>query len=562
MASVRTSDIIVYDNPNVVVANSVTPPRAPITQGWIPSHEVGEGARTDTQPGAAMPALAYNGWLQGGINSMLYGRVYIDPGVIALGNLVSSQTRQFSIWNAQFITAHVTDLTASGDQGLDLTGPFVTPYTLGALQQVFYTVAIGLDGPAQMDATYTFTVDGVLLTEEITGIRVNIWPFPPNWSSPVNETLEWMSQVIKAFDGISEQRIELRATPRRGLAYDFMLKGSDCQHFDNILWGWQNKAFAVPYWQYHGKVTADVAIGATFIPVVTTDAGYISGQIIALLASADVYEVLEIDTVSPTGVTITNATALAWPKGSSVYPAAVSTIPSKNVPVNRQTSSVITGSIAFQGDPLQVDPFLPVTAAPNTYLGLEVILEQPDWVNPIDVTASFEYDRVDFNTGPVDLSTTDTNQSLSYRYRWTRKTRSSIAAFRAFANRLNGLVNPVYLPSWHEDFTLSAPIGLSDITINVIDRNFFLHVGTNPAKANIYIRTKKGNFLRPIGNIGKTGGNVSINIGTALGVGVALTDVIQICYLSLYRKSSDLVTLQWQTHAVAIVEETFQLVTA
>lgn len=508
-----------------------------------------------------MPALPFNGWLQGGINSMLYGRVYIDPGVMALGNLVSSQTRQFSIWNAQFVPVTVTDLVASGDDGLALTVPFVTPYTLNELQQVFYTVNIGLTGPAQMDAVYTFTISGKALTIEITGTRVNIWPFPPNWAQPVNETLEWKSSVFKAYDG-SEQRAELRAVPRRGLSYDFMLKGGDCQHFDNILWGWQNRAFAVPYWQYRGKVTSDVAIGAGFIPVSTADAGYAAGQTVALVLSPGVYEVLQILSVTPTGVNLSNPNALAWPAGSSIYPAAVSTIPSMNVPVSRQTSGVITGSVTFEADPVQTDPFLPVTAAPNTYLGQEIILEQPDWVNPIDNTATFRYDRVDFNTGPVDLSTTETNQSLAYRYRWIRKSRSSVTAFRAFLRRLNGLVSPVYLPSWHEDFTLAAAIGSGDLTISVIDRNFFLQVGTNPARSNIYIRTKQGNFLRPIGAIGKTGANVSINIGAALGVNVVLSDVIQICYVCLYRKSSDMVTLQWQSTQIAVIEEAFQLVAA
>lgn len=548
-----------FNDPNGTVANSATPPQPTEPVGWLPSREVGEGTRTDTQPQIAMPALPFNGWLQGGINSMLYGRVYIDPGVIALGNLVSSQTRSFSIWNAQFVSVTVSALAATGDDGLVLTVPFVTPYSLNDLQQVFYSVNIGLTGPAQMDAVYTFTIAGVAQTIEITGTRVTVWPFAPNWASPVNETLEWASDVLKSYDG-SEQRIQVRAVPRRGLSYDFMLKGSDVQHFDNILWGWQNRAFAVPYWQYHGKVTSDVAIGASFIAVNTVDAGYIAGQTVALVLNPDVNEVLQILSVTPTGVNITNPTAKAWPAGSSVYPAAVSTIPSMNVPVNRQTSRAITGSVAFQADPTQTDPFLPVVAAANTYLSNEIILEQPDWASPIDTTATFPYDRVDFSPGAVDIATTQINQSLAYRYRWTRKSRSSVSAFRSFARRLNGLVNPVWLPSWHEDFTLAAGIGSSDLTISVIDRNFFLQVGTNPARANIYIRTSKGNFLRPIGAIGKTLGNVSINIGTALGVTLALSDVIQICYVSLYRKSSDMVTFQWLTHQVAVVEEAFQLV--
>jgi hypothetical protein len=552
-----------YGNPNVVLANLATPPQQLNRDVWFAADNAGAGARTDHQPGSPMPALPFNGWLQGGINSFLYGRIYITPSVVALGNLVSSQTRQFSVWNATFVANTVSDITSVGDAGLTLTQPIPTPYVLAPLAQQFYTLNIGVDGPANMDAIYTLMIGGVSYTVEVTGARVVIWPFQPNWSTPVNETLEWKSDVLKAYNG-SEQRIELRAIPRRGLSYDFMLKGGDAQQFDNITWGWQNRAFAVPYWQYRGKTTAPIGIGSLTIPVVTADVGYVAGQTLALFLSADVYEILQIAPggVAPTLITLANATALAWPLGSSVYPASVSTIPS-NIPVNRQTSGVLTGSVAFAADPIRTDPFLPVTVAPNIYNGYEIILEQPDWAAPIDSSATFNYDRVDFNVGDVNFATTDTYQSLVYKYRWIRKSRTSVTAFRAFLARLNGLVNPVYLPNWHEDFTLALPIGLADVTITVVDRSFFLLVGQNPARANIYIRTKThGNFLRPINQVGKTGANASINIGTALGVNVPISDVLQICYVSLYRKSSDLSTIQWQSQQVAIIEEVFQLVPA
>lgn len=563
MSSVLSAPIIVYDNPNVVAQNLTTPPQQLNRDAWLTTGTVRVGAFADTQPQAAMPALPYSGWLQGGINSFLYGRIYITPSVVALGNLVSSQTRQFSVWNATFVADTVSAITAVGDVGLTLTQPIPTPYTLGPLAQQFYTLNIGVDGPANMDAIYTLVIAGANYTVEVTGTRVVIWPFQPNWATAVNETLEWKSDVLKAYDG-TEQRIELRAIPRRGLSYDFLLRGSDAQQFDNIMWGWQNRAFAVPYWQYRGKTTAAIGIGSLTIPVNTADAGYVAGQTLALFLSADVYEILQIAPggVAPSLITLANATALAWPLGSFVYPASVSTIPS-NVPVNRQTSGVLTGSVTFAADPVRTDPFLPVTVAPNMYNGYEIILEQPDWAAPIDNTATFNYDRVDFNTGDVNFATTDKYQSLAYKYRWIRKSRTSIAAFRAFLARLNGLVNPVYLPSWHEDFTLALPIATTDVTLTVIDRSFFVLVGQNPARANIYIRTRThGNFLRPINAVGKTGANASINIGTALGANIPISDVLQICYVSLYRKSSDISTIQWQSHAVAIIEEAFQLVPA
>jgi hypothetical protein len=389
-----------------------------------------------------------------------------------------------------------------------------------------------------------------------------IWPFEPNWASPVNESLEWNTNVLRAYNG-SETRAGLRSIARRRLAYDFLVRRADTQLFDNLLWGRQNQAFVVPYWQYKEKTTAPVSIGATSIPVDTSTAGYTAGQSIVIFLNALVNEVLKIASVT-TGHVIVEApgTVLAWAQYSKVYPASFSLFES-NVPVNRHTSSLLEGTATFLAEPISTNPFIPATAAPNTYQGIEVILQQPDWVNPIDSGATFNFDVADYSTGDRLFAATELNQSLVFKYRWLLKTRPFINAFRAFLGRRQGQLKSVYLPSWHEDFTLAVNIGSGDTTITVVDRFFSLYVGINPARSNLMIRTRAhGTFLRPITSFTTSGANVVITITTALGVAVTISDVIAISYLCLYRKATDLSTLQWQTDRVAIVEDAFQLVAA
>jgi len=281
-----------------------------------------------------------------------------------------------------------------------------------------------------------------------------------------------------------------------------------------------------------------------------------------LFKSITVYEVIEIEAVDTGGVTLTTTCELAWPTRSQVFPVGVCVLGS-NVPVNRQSSQHLNGSVSFIAAPVSGDPFVPAAAATDLYNGVEVILKTPDFYAPIDNTATFDFNTVDFNTGDRAYALTDTIQSLAYKYRWIFKTRASVNTFKAFLGRLKGQLNAVYIPSWHDDFTLVQDVQANDVAITVIDRNFFYLVGSNPARANLYIRTRQhGNFLRPIATIALSGTNVVIGIGTALGVLVPVSDVIQIAYVSLYRKSSDASTIQWQTDQIAIVEETFQLVDA
>lgn len=388
-----------------------------------------------------------------------------------------------------------------------------------------------------------------------------LWPFEPNWSTPVTESLEWYTDVQRAYNG-TEKRLSLRSIARRRLAYDFLVRHTDTQLFDNLLWGRQNQPFVVPYWQYRELTTAAVSIGATSIPVDTSTAGYAAGQSIVIFLNALVNEVRTIASVTTGHVIVTVGTALAWPAGSKVYPASVSLFES-NVPVKRHTSSVLEGTATFLAEPISTDPFVPAASAPDTYLGVEVILKQPDWVNPIDRSATFNFDVVDYSTGDRLSAATELNQSLMFQYRWVLKSRPLVNDFRAFLGRRKGQFKTVYLPSWHEDFTLAANIASGDTTITVIDRFFSLYVGINPARSNLMIRTRThGNFLRPITSFTTSGANVVITITTSLGVAVPISDVLSISYLCLYRKATDLSTFQWQTDRVAIVEDSFQLVAA
>lgn len=560
MSSVYASNIVSFADPHNYEPNLVDFGEPVLRDAFFA--DVGSQAPlTINLPQIPPPRLAFHGYNQEAVNSFLYGRIYVDPALLNLGNLVSSQTREFSVWNATFGSSDVTSVLAANDEGLTLAEPLSAPYTLQPLQQVFYSVAISVDGPAQIAATYSLIINDVVYTVQVTGSRVVIWPFPPNWSSAVNEALEFYTNVLKSFDGM-EQRVSLRTKARRRLSYDFRVLRTDSQHLDNILWGWQNRSFAVPYWQYKAKTTAPIIAGALFVPCDTSTSGFVAGQTMALFKSILVYEVLEVAAVAPNGLTLANETNLAWPTGSAVYPVAISTFES-NVPVKRQTSSALDGTASFIAAPVETDPFVPAVVATDLYNGVEVILQSPDWVNTIDNAATFDFDVIDFQTGQRSYALSDSLQSLAYGYRWLLKTRAEVNAFRAFLGRLKGQLNAIYIPSWHEDFTLSQGISSGDAVINVVDRSFFQLVGINPARGNIMIRTRShGHFFRPIVAIAKAGPNATINIGTALGVSVPIADVIQICYVSLYRKSTDTTTIQWQTDQVAIIEETFQLVPA
>ena len=49
-----------------------------------------------------------------------------------------------------------------------------------------------------------------------------LWTFPPNWNSPIKETLEWLTDVLQSPSG-AEQRRALRLAPRRSFTFEVLV---------------------------------------------------------------------------------------------------------------------------------------------------------------------------------------------------------------------------------------------------------------------------------------------------------------------------------------------------
>lgn len=525
---------------------------------WFDSGTLIHGVATDNQPGVADPEDTFNGVLMSSTNSFLYGRVYIYPSLLQLGNLVASESRPIYVWNATFEDVVVTSLIGAGLAGVTLTEPFPVPFTLGPLQETQYAVAISVSGPPQVSATFTFVVNGITYIIQVSGVRVVLWPFPPNWSSTVNESLEYLTNVLESNDS-SEQRICLRTKARRRLDYTFMVNKEQTQHFDNILFGWQNRSFAVPLWPYKCKTTADIFAGATLVPCNTINAGFAVGQQMTLFRNAELFDVAEISAIAPDGLTLSNPLLFNWARGASVMPVAVAYLES-NVPVSRETGTVLTGVCNFLCSPTLTDPFIPDAAAPTIYNGYEVITYQHNWGSGVPHTLDFLSDVVDYETGPREHPISKLFPKNTKTFRWLLKNRQQIREFRELLGRLRGQQVACYIPSWHQDLTVTAPITAIGTTLTVRDRDFFALVGVNAARRHLMIHTRAGGiFYRPITSIGKTGNDLQINLTTALGVDLEIIDFKAVHFLQLYRLVSDRQTIQWHSDSKAIVEQLFQV---
>lgn len=508
------------------------------------------------------PEIEHTGTLLNGVNWTFYNRILVIPAYIDVGNLITSSTRVIQVWNGYLTDKTVENFQRINDEGIVVVPPDDTPYALRPLELVDYIFVVGLDGPAAIDAEYIWTIDGEDYDAQIEGFRAFVFPFAPNWDSTVQETLEWRTNVLRAYSG-KEQRRSIRTKARRGFQYDFWVDKKAQQLLQNSLLGWQNRIFAVPVWMDKLILMAPLSPGDTAIALNTTGYSFEAGGSLIIMRTEQEYEVLNIDTVG-TSIGLVNAVEQNWPAGTPLYPMIAAHLP-MSVATRQQTDTVLEGSVEFTPDPSTTDPYIPTSTPAVVYDSLEVITLQPNWTSPVDKGFNYDFDTVDNNTGAITWLTTEEFARIIRKYSWLLKSRAEITEFRAFLGRRQGRLKPCWIPSWSYDFEVTADVAATDTNLITVDNGFYDFIGVNPAFDRIMIRLKNngsttGQILyRRITGLSRDPITrlVTISLDGTFGIAFSTTDILSIHYLFKCRLDTDRVLLEWRANDVAVVNTNF-----
>lgn len=386
--------------------------------------------------------------------------------------------------------------------------------------------------------------------------QVNLWTAKPNWSTTVKENLEWLTDVYRAYDG-TEQRRGLRQVARRSFEYDFTAAGSDAQRVDNLLWGWQNKTYALPVWVDSRPLTATAAIGDMTIAVATDLYSFAAGSMVVVYSSASLFELKTI--ISLTGTTITLDTPLekAWSRGVSVYPVVLARL-STEVPLQRLTGGVLMGTVSFTTSPGNTTAFTPLLEAATTCGDFEVITQQPNWADAIKFANKYTFSTSDGKTGIIEWSPSEKGPNVQRDYAWLLANRQSIYDFRGFLRRLRGQYKTCLVPTWTDDLTLVEDVGSTDTLLRVLDTGYSGLIGTDPNRSKIMFRLGGGYLFRQITAATlNEDGTANITIDSPLGQAATIKQVKGIHFLLQSRLAADKILIEWNTNQVVVVNTTF-----
>ena len=477
-----------------------------------------------------------------------YNRIWVDPLTLNLGNLISEQIRTISVFNAFFVDHTLDSITSENDSGLTLTQPVSLPFELKPLQELIYTLNASSSGSPDVDASYIFTFDDVTVTVEVIATRVVAWTWEPNWATKPTERLEWLTDVMKSFNG-HEQRRALRAGPRQFWEFAFNIYGHDRQRFETILYGWGARPWALPQWMDGADLAADLPAGTVVIPVDTVNRDYHADGIGIFIAGfGETFESFEILSVADDAITLKRAILNDWPAGSRIYPTRTARLQDPRL-LARAVRSYLTGTASFRSE----EQILGIAAVETQYRGYGVMEFQPNWRDGTTLEFDPLLQELDSQTGVVVWDDESGYPELVDSHAWTALDRATCNQIRQWAYARQGRLTSVWVPSWASDLTLSESLSSTDTQINVLRTGLLQFIDAGAGRRDIRISLVDGSiFYRRVSgfaNVDDTSDRMTLS--APLGVDVGPADVDLICWMTLARSDSDSIEIDWNTWSVA-----------
>ena len=174
---------------------------------------------------------------------------------------------------------------------------------------------------------------------------VQVFPFDPDWSSPVREKASHLTRVLVGRSG-KEQRISLRTKPRRELSFSVFTEDvGQSQMLDSLLVDLLAESWGVPWWMDATQYSGTLPLGTTSIPVSTTGRMFVAAPMVLLWTSPSSWEAKDITSVSGEAIACV-ALSKAW-TNPRVVPLFAGRL-SKAQPVAWITSKISKASVAFE----------------------------------------------------------------------------------------------------------------------------------------------------------------------------------------------------------------------
>lgn len=479
----------------------------------------------------------------------LFNHWLIVPEKLALGNLLTNQTKQVEIANLFTTPQSLETVTNNGGLGVQLAGVPTLPAVVKDFDSVTISVSVSTDGPPSINGTIDLTFSGSPdIAIPITGTRITMFPWQPD--IPVKETLEWLTDVmISAND--TEQRASLRLAPRQRIA--MTVAQDDPQQWQlmhNVLFDWMPRVFGVPIWWEQRRLTQPATQNQSALIVDTTHGDFRVGGLVMLISTVDgTFEAFEIDSFTSTQINLTSFVQKNYTVADMVMPVRTAYL--------SQTPSGSRGAINYETlnvEFLTLDNIDLGDTTGATLLNSLVLLDDP---NAMGSTLPESWSRavtvLDGGSGRVFQTTLIDRSRLHTKKGWALNTYADVWRVRQLLHSFRGSLNSFYLPTYRQDFVLTQNIGGGATSIRVKNCGYTQFVQARAPMNYMRVVLQDGSYIvRRITGSAEDNAEEVIDVDSAFsGSIITLASVKRLELVVLMRMEGDKATFQHSSAGVA-----------
>ena len=481
-----------------------------------------------------------------------YNRIHISPLVIDLQTIASSQTREFSVWNAYVdSSANIDEILISQPAGIEITGQSV-PYSMPPLKELFYEVTVGVSGPPNINVEIQFDFSNVADPPALLIIGTRAVKFDLVPEVPVNETWEWLSDNIVAIDG-SEQRIALRGeVPRIEIQSKVIFDSVEAiRRFYADLMAAIGRLW-IPEFQYATRTNGASLAGGFSVFFDNSKTDVRAGEYILIQTPLNT-ALVEVDTIETFGANLTSALTFDIPQSSLVIPGSPALI-SDNTAIARYPTN--------DAAELQLNSKLIRQRSQLARPGATVVLEQFGGV-PILTKRPLADDLVrdEVSTGQISLDNNVGAQDIISRWDYSRiggprsfkvnriSNAEEMDYWKAILSYARGQARKFWMPTYRTD--LKVIVAPSDAATNYTVEGTQYGEKIWPIVTHRYIEIETTGGIHRTTIIGASvneDGNSVILFDPAVPTGPEWMEVKRISYLLPVRLADDKV--EWKHYGL------------
>lgn len=383
-----------------------------------------------------------------------------------------------------------------------------------------------------------------------------LFPFRPDWSVPVRETLAWLTDVRTSRQDY-EQRAAVRQRPRRSLDFQaLVLDNAQRRRFRAYLFAHTKTPLYLALPMDETPLTADAPAASSSLDFDSEFLDFNDGGKLALYEDENNFEIVEIDTVGDESTTLAGETANPWTTKTSAIPVVRALV--EPIEIIRLTDSIEEAAASFRilAQDVPLAPHRLGTYSPRyTYDGLEVfdpfILGTNNWSEDGRGQVSVRAAEPESPAGIFSRLAQDTAAREVTSYSFFLDGRGEIAQFLAWWYSMKGRLNPIWVPTLQEDVD---PISSSLYALTVRGTHFSDSYALQPARVDLaFVYQNETMSFRRISAIAPGAGQEVLTIDTP----ATLTNSLCVSFLKLSRLNEDTIELVWHTDSLVEVTVNF-----